>query len=424
MRITTFSPPHRVTFLLLITMLSGFLLIGSASAAEPVKIGVIAPAAHIAGRAIFQGAKLAADEINKDGGIDGRQIKLFEYDNKGSATDSVRAFQRAVQQDGIQTMTGVFLSEVALALAPWSARLQTPLIVTGAASTEISERVHENYDQYKYIFHGYNNSVFLAEAVCDSSKALLVDKLGYKTAVILSEEAAWTKPVDQVYNKCLPEAGLEVVDHIRFSPETQDFSPIFNRIEKSKADVIMSAIAHVGVAPTVQWRQKEVPAFLAGISGQAGSTSFWNNTNKATEGVITISAGAAGAALSPSTPAFYKNYMARFKEEPAYDAYTTYDAIYTLKAAIESADSDDADDLVAALEKTDIDGVQGHLQFYGKDDPYTHGLKYGPDNVTGVAFQWQSDGKGGGKQVVLWPEKVANGEIQVPDFVKAGANKN
>lgn len=414
----------RVATWLKTAFVSVFFFGAIASAAEPIKIGVIAPAAHIIGRSIFQGAELAADEINQQGGIDGRQIELYPYDVKGSPTDAVRAFQRLGQRDKVDAVVGTFISEVSLALAPWSARMKLPFFVTGSAAPEITKRVHDDYDRYKYLFHHYENSIFIAESVCDSSKPIFVDGLGYKKAVILSEEAAWTTPVDETYLKCLPEAGLEVVDHIRFSPQTQDFSPLFNRIEKTNADVIITAMAHVGVAPVVQWKQNEVPVFMAGVSGQAGSSSFWDNTNKAADGVITLSAGAGGAALSPKTPEFYKTYIARFNEEPAYASYTTYDSIYTLKAAFESAESDDVDDLVAALEKTDLEGVLGRVQFYGKDHQHAHGLKYGKGLVTGLAFQWQSDGKGGGKQVVLWPEEVAKGELQVPGFVKPGKSKN
>jgi len=414
----------RFDVLLKTTLVTTFAMGAIASANEPIKIGVIAPAAHIIGRSIFQGAEMAADEINQAGGVNGRQIELYPYDAKGSPTDAVRAFQRLGQRDQVHAVVGTFISEVSLALAPWSARMKLPFLVTGSAAPEITKRVHDDYDSYKYLFHHYENSIFIAESVCDSSKPLFVDGLGYKTAVILSEEAAWTTPVDETYLKCLPEIGLEIVDHIRFSPQTQDFSPLFNRIERTNADLIITAMAHVGVSPVVQWKQNEVPVFLAGVSGQAGSSSFWDNTNKAADGVITLSAGAGGAALSPKTPKFYQAYIDRFKEEPAYASYTTYDSVYTLKAAFEKANSNDADDLVAAIEETDMEGVLGQVQFYPKGHQHAHGLKYGKGLVTGLAFQWQSDGKGGGKQVVLWPEEVAQGELQVPSFVKSGKGKN
>jgi len=389
------------------------LALGTAAAAQPIKIGVIAPAAHIDGRAIMQAAELATQQINANGGIDGRPVKLIKYDDHGSSSDAVRAYQRAVQKDHVVAVTGIFISEVALALEPWTGRLKTPLIDTGAATTEITKRIHDHYASHKYMFQEFTNSNFLARGVCDSGKDIFVKDLGYKTAVVLSENAAWTKPVDAEYKKCLPKIGLKVLDTIVFSPDTNDFSPIFNKIEGLHPDVILTAIAHVGVKPTVQWHQDQVPILLAGISGQAGSSAFWKATNGASAGVITTSTGANGAALTPKTKPFFDAYKKAFNEEPAYDAYTTYDSLYTLKAAIERAGTTQADKLVSALEKTDQEGVEGHIQFYGRHARYTHGLKYGKGLVTGVAFQWQH-----GQQVVIWPKRIAQGKPVLPDFVK------
>lgn len=64
---------------------------GTALAADPIKLGVIAEAQAIAGASIPQAAQLAADEINAKGGIDGRMIEIVTYDNHSSSADSVRA---------------------------------------------------------------------------------------------------------------------------------------------------------------------------------------------------------------------------------------------------------------------------------------------------------------------------------------------
>src|SRR3954454_11654097 len=185
-----------------------------AQAADPIKIAVIAEAQAIAGKSIPQAAQLAADEINAEGGVDGRQIQIISYDNKSSATDSVRAFQRAVSDDKVNAVIASYISEVVLALEPWAARLKTVMITPGAASNEITKAVHNDYEKNKYTFHGYLTSAELAQSVCDAAKDLLVDKLKFKTVAIMSEDAAWTKPLDVGYEACLPKAGLKVVEHI------------------------------------------------------------------------------------------------------------------------------------------------------------------------------------------------------------------
>ena len=140
--------------------------------------------------------------------------------------------------------------------------------------------MHNDYEKNKYTFHGYLTSAALALSVCDAAKELLVDQKHMKTAVIMSEDAAWTKPLDVGYEECLPKIGLKVLDHIRFSPDTTDFTPIFNKIEGAKPDVIITGISHVGVQPTVQWKNQQVPIPMFGISSQATNSTFGKDTNE------------------------------------------------------------------------------------------------------------------------------------------------
>ena len=141
--IQSFRQARRVVGLLLASSAS-VLTLSPAQADQSIKIGVIAPAAAIIGKAIFQGAELAVEQINANGGVSGRRIVLIKYDNHASASDAVRAFQRAAQQDHVVAVTGSFISEVALAVEPWAARLKTPFIITGAASTQITKKPHDN----------------------------------------------------------------------------------------------------------------------------------------------------------------------------------------------------------------------------------------------------------------------------------------
>lgn len=400
----------------LIGFLTGLGLLFAAvaqAAPSPVRVGVLAPASQIDGESIFYGAKLAAKQINAAGGIMGRPVKLYTYDDQESATSAVRAFQRAVRHDHVDVMMGVFSSEVALAIEPWAARLKMPFIITGAASTKITHIIHNHYKRDKYIFQEWINSYFQGQSVCDFAKDDLVGKLGYSTAVVVSENAAWTKPLDASYLECLPKAGLRVLSHMRFSPDTNDFTPIFNKLESQHPDVMITGWAHVGLKATVQWQQQQVPILMAGFNDQAQASAFWAKSNGSAEGVITQSAGAPGAAVTAKSIPFNQAYESAYNTTPAYDAYTSYDALFVLKQAIERAKSTKADALVTALEKTNMTGTIGQVQFYGKNNPYTHGLKYGPGHAQLVSIQWQH-----GKQVAIWPTRVATGSLEVPTFIK------
>ncbi|MHC1942796.1 MULTISPECIES: ABC transporter substrate-binding protein [Bradyrhizobium] len=388
-----------------------------ALAADTLKIGVIAEAQAIAGASIPQAAQLAADEINAKGGIDGRKIEIVSYDNHSSSADSVRAFQRAVNEDKVNVVISSYISEVVLALEPWASRLKTPFVTPGAASNEISKSVHADYEKNKYTFHGYLTSAALALSVCDAAKELLVDQKHMKTAVIMSEDAAWTKPLDVGYEECLPKIGLKVVDHIRFSPDTTDFTPIFNKVEGSKPDVIITGISHVGVQPTVQWKNQQVPIPMFGISSQATNETFGKDTNDAAEGVLYQGVSGPNVAVTPKSVPFAEGFKKRYGNYPSYAGYTAYDEVYYIADAVKRAGSVEADKMVDALEKTDWEGTIGRVQFYGKDDPFTHSIKYGKGLITGLMLQWQ-----GGKQVAVWPKEVAKSDLKFPSFVKVTTN--
>jgi branched-chain amino acid transport system substrate-binding protein len=368
-----------------------------AQSSDPIKIGVIAEVQSIAGAATPGGAQIAADEINAKGGVLGRKVEIVTYDNKSSSADSVRAFQRAVSEDKVSAVIASYISEVVLALEPWASRLKMPLITPGAASNEITKAIHNDYEKNKYTFHGYLTSAAQAQLVCDAAKDLLVDSLKLKSVAIMSEDAAWTKPLDIGYEACLPKAGMKVVEHIRFSPDTTDFTPIFNNIESKKPDVIVTGISHVGVQPTVQWKNQQVPIAMFGISAQAFSPTFWNDTNGAADGILTLAVATADVAVTSKTKPFAQAFKARFGTTPAYTGYTAYDEVYIITEAIKRAGSTDPDKMVAEMEKTKFEGTIGNIEFYD----------------TGLVFQWQN-----AKQVAVWPAKIAEGKLEFPKFVK------
>ena len=60
---------------------------------------------------------------------------------------------------------------------------------------------------------------------------------------------------------------------MRFSPDTNDFT-IFATIEKDHPDVLITGWAHVGLKPTVQWHEQQIPLLIAGVDAQASTTDF------------------------------------------------------------------------------------------------------------------------------------------------------
>jgi branched-chain amino acid transport system substrate-binding protein len=388
-------------------------LTSAAFAADPIKIGVISEAQAVAGSSIAPAAQLAAEEINAKGGVDGRKIEIVAYDDHSSSAEAVRAFQRAVSEDKVNAVIASYISEVVLALEPWAGRLKTLMITPGAASDVITQNIAKDYEHNKYTFHGYLTSSALADLVCAAAKDLLVDRYKMKTAVIVSEDAAWTTPLDAGYEACLPKAGLKVLDHIRFSPDTTDFTPIFNKIEGLKPDVMITGISHVGTQPTVQWKSQQVGIPMLGISSQATNSTFWKDTNGATEGILYNAVSGPGVAVTPKTLPFVDAFVKKYGNTPSYAGYTAYDEVYMIADAIHRAGSTDSDQIVAAMEKIDYVGTIGRIEFLPQGDPHVHGLKTGAGFISGLMLQWQD-----GKQLNMWPKQLAAGELKFPAFIQ------
>jgi branched-chain amino acid transport system substrate-binding protein len=155
---------------------------------------------------------------------------------------------------------------------------------------------------------------------------------------------------------------------------------------------------------------------MMGISSQATNSTFWKDTNGATEGVLYQAVSSPDVAVTAKTIPFAENFKKRFGNYPSYCGYTAYDEVYYIVDAIKRAGSTDPDKLVAALETTDWIGTVGRVQFYGKDDPFTHSIKYGKD-LSGLILQWQ-----GGKQVTVWPAGLASSKITFPSFIKLSSS--
>ena len=145
--------------------------------------------------------------------------------------------------------------------------------------------------------------------------------------------------------------------------------------------------------------------------------TFGKDTNDASDGVLYQGVSGPGVAVTPKSIPFAEAFKKKFGNYPSYAGYTSYDEVYYLADAIKRAGSTDADKMVDALEKTDWEGTIGRIQFYGKDDEFTHGLKYGKGLITGLMLQWQD-----GKQVSVWPKEVAKGQLKFPSFIKVTSN--
>ena len=361
-------------------------------------------------------AQLAADEINAKGGIKGRKVQIITYDDHSSAADAVRAFQRAVNQDKVDAVIGSYISEVVLAIEPWSARLHEGRSSRRAPPRPTSPKhVHDDYAHYKYTFHGWLTSAFIAQSICDFSKDMLVKDFHMKTAVVMSEDAAWTTPLDARYLECLPKAGLKVLDHIRFNPDTTDFTPIFNKIEGAASGRDHHRHqpcrrAADGAVARPAGADRDGRAELAGdhLDLLEGHQRRGRRRHHRRRRPVP-------AWRSPRRP--FRSPRPTSKKYGATPAYAASPPMTTCTSSPRRSSALRLDRSGQARRprwrRPITSAPSAASQFYGKDSQFTHAMKYGQGLVTGTFIQWQN-----GKQVTVWPTDKANAKIKFPAFVK------
>ena len=140
----------------------------SAWGAGTIKIGVIGPMNFMQGKGHWNGALMAAEEINAKGGVqvgkEKMKIELVKADSNEflNVTDATNAMERLMTQDKVDFVVGGFRTEAVLAMQDIAMDYKKIFIGCGAAHPELCLRVAKNYDRYKYFFRGTPfNSLYL-----------------------------------------------------------------------------------------------------------------------------------------------------------------------------------------------------------------------------------------------------------------------
>jgi branched-chain amino acid transport system substrate-binding protein len=376
-----------------------------ASAAQPIKIGVLGPMAFTQGEGHWNGASLAAEEINAAGGVkvgaETRAIELVKVDTNEflSIPDATNATEMAVSRHKVDFMVGGFRTEAVQVMQDIAMDAKKIFIGCGAAHPELCTRVTKDYDRYKYWFRltpinstylGKVDFILLGTVGAIMKKTLGLEKL--KVAII-AEKAAWADPIVTAAEKMLPETmGMEVVGTWRPSPVAKDCTAELTAIQRAGAHIVFTTFSSsVGLTFAKQWGELKVPAAAVGINVEAQKSGFWGATGGKGEYTLTVNT-LARVKITDKTIPFYDKYLERFKEAPNYTA-GTYDAIYILKEIVEKAGTTDSTKLVPVLENIDYIDTAGRVVF-----DKSHDVTWKAGYVTSIGTQWQD-----GKMLCVWP---------------------
>jgi len=400
--------------LVLATVFLSVVLFGATAFGQEIRIGVIGPMKFVQGKSHWNGAVMAAEEINAKGGVQvgGKKMKiaLIQADSNEflSITDATNAMERLITKDKVNFVVGGFRTEAVLAMQDIAMEHKRIFIGCGAAHNELCDRVAKNYNTYKYWFRGTPyNSTYLVRAAfihLGTVAAVLKQSLNIpqlKVAIVV-EKAMWADPMIPAAEGAIPKMGMEVAGVWRPSPVATDVTAELSAIQRSGAHILFTIFSSsVGIPFARQAGELKIPAVQVGINVEAQKDGFWQATQGTGNYVITSNTYARGVERNELEKPFVDTYVKRFGETPTYTSDTYTAIIYGLAPTIEQAGTLDPDKIVSILEERVYKVPSGTVK-YMKDAEGRpiHDLTFGPGFLTGLATQWQD-----GKLVGVWPNK-------------------
>ena len=337
-----------------------------ASSDKVFKIGGIGPVTGAAaeyGLAVKNGAQIAVDEINADGGINGYQIEFNFQDDEHDAEKSVNAYN-TLKDWGMQVLMGTVTSAPCVAVADKTNADNMFQITPSGSSVECAQ----NPNVFRVCFsdpdQGAASATYIAE-----------NKLAEKIAVIYDSSDVYSSGIYEKFAAEAANQGLEIVDAEAFTADSnKDFSTQLQKAKDAGADLVFLPIYYTEASLILKQADTMgyAPKFF-GCDGMDGILQVENFDTKLAEGLMLLTPFAADA-QDELTQKFVTSYKENYGETPIQFAADAYDAIYAIKAAMEEADitpetsvSDTCDKMKEAMLKIKVNGLTGEDMTWTED---------------------------------------------------------
>jgi len=332
---------------------------GGAPSSEEIVIGGIGPVTGGAasyGISVKQGAQLAVDEINAAGGINGKQIKYLFEDDESDAEKALSAYSK-LMDEGMQVLMGTVTSDPCIAVTDESSK-DGILQITPSGSAEACA-------QYDNCFR-----ICFTDPLQGRSMANYMYEEGVrKVAIIYDVSSDYSSGIYEAFVDEFEALGGTVVAAESFTSGDVDFKTQLTKIKATDAEALFLPIYYTEVAYISN------QAVNVGLKLPYYGCDGWDGVIAQLEGDTTNIEGA--VYLTPfvtnsedeAVQKFVADYKAKFGADPDQFAADAYDAIYTIKAAIEKAGSMDNDAIIAAMTEITVPGITGEMTFTKEGEP-------------------------------------------------------
>lgn len=310
------------------------------------------------GISVQKGAQAAVDEINENGGIDGRKVVMKTYDTKGDVTEAVNAYITAVTVDNVSLIVGPPVANIANAIKETSESYDVPII---GLALDPSCQLKEDGTAYKNMFCFQPSATSQGQIM-----AAFAVQNGLKTfGVIYNQENAYSVSLLDPFLDELESEGIAVDEKliVAYGAADTDYKTLLEPLVSAGVDAIycpnytQQLVAIKTAADELGYEGKLVcgldaaPAFNTTYGGDCSNVYYINNIN--TDDPTTIEMA---AAVEDEVSAVNKYFLG-------------YDIVMIAKQCIEEVGTDDIDALRDAFANLkDFEGLTGTITM----DPETH----------------------------------------------------
>lgn len=327
----------------------------STASGAAIKIGGIGPltgGAAIYGNAVKNGAELAVEEINAQGGL---QFELNFQDDENDPEKSLNAYNN-LKDWGMQALLGTVTTQPCLTVAPETAADNMFLLTPSASAVDV---IKED-NAFQVCFTDPNQGVASADYIAENG-------LATKIAIIYDSSDAYSSGIHDKFKEEAATKGLEIVADEAFTADNKtDFSVQVQKAKSSGAELVFLPIYYSEANLIIQEMNKQgCTASVFGCDGLDGLLTIEGADTSLFEGVMLLTPFAADA-QDEKTQNFVSKYEEKYGETPNQFAADAYDGVYTILAACEqggvTADMDASavcDALKAAMTQITVDGLTG-----------------------------------------------------------------
>jgi len=335
------------TVLGMLLLLGAVLQVGFTSearaGAEPYKIGAVF---SITGPASFLGeperktAEMIAEQVNKQGGINGHPIELIVADSESDPTKCNLAVSKLIKKDEVPIIIGPSTSGESLAVVSVAEENQVPMISCAA-----SYKIVTPIESRKWVFKVAGSDSHVVEKLFEYMKKKGIQKLG-----ILTVSDGFGASGREELVRLAPDFGITIVADERYGPKDTDLTPQLTKIRSAQPQAVINwSTGPTQVLAVKNWRDLGMDSIPLYQSHGFGSKKNLELAGNSAEGVLLALARVnVGPLLPDAQPqkkvimGYIKDYEEKYKEPISSFGGHASDSMYLAIAAFKAVGPDRA----------------------------------------------------------------------------------